>query len=257
MTSSSDKKPITQSMLDKLAYDQNIETTTKITSTMTSNPFAMVIFHQSDIEAATYKLAKSIDDPQTSGGVKLVFVQESCAERFTANLKSKLKTYSEDQLQGLNLKDTIKQSNKIVSKLTTKTISPEGPLSYASILVWDFSQEYFKGDSGAGDGKALPIVCLFSFRTSKEAIALIKKETTNENVSIWCENQAMAYEVITATSLQNYYLNCFDVSLSPLHPYIQKAQPYALVENSYHYETLQISGHLKSIVFPFGTIFAN
>lgn len=243
---------ITQSMLDNLEYDQDMDISSKTTfiTPESSESMVMLVFHQSDIEAATYHLAQSLDNRSFIG---CVFVQESCVEKFSSILKSKLKTYTKEQLQSLHCKETIEKSNEIIARLNAKTISPETPASYACPLVWNFSQEHF-----VVDGKSLPIVSLFSFRTVKEAIALVKKECgVSKGVTIWCENHTMAYEVVAATPLRDFYLNCFNISWNPIAEYIKKGQPFVAIEKSFHYETLLMDGKQKNIVFPFGTIFAN
>ncbi|XP_055847004.1 uncharacterized protein LOC129912673 [Episyrphus balteatus] len=254
MTEKSNKHLITQSMFDNLEYDKDMETSNTKLTAMTTNvtsPLAMLIFHTSDIDAATYHLAKSLDS-MNSNSIRCVFVQESCAERFSAKLKSKLKSYTKEELQSLQLIESIEKANEIVSRLNAKTILPETLSEYVFPLVWDFPQEHFQID-----GKPLPVVSLFTFRTTKEAIGMVKKESICKGATIWCENQAMSYEVIAETPLKDYYLNCFNVDWAPIQQYITKEQPFAVVEKSYHYETLQVAGKMKNIVFPYGTSFAN
>lgn len=248
LTNQTNKNIITQSMLDNLEYDQDMNKSSKLTPTATkeTNPLAMLVFHQADIDAAAYHLAKSIDDPTIQSPIRCVFVQESCVNRFSGSLRSKLKTYTKEHIQ-------CSKTNEIVSKLSAKTICPETPSDHFALpLVWNFSQEHF-----TVDGQILPVVSLFSFRTVKEAMAMVKKESIKKGATIWCENQAMAYEVIANTPLEDFYLNCFGISWKPIEESVKNAQPTALIENSYHYEVLLVAGKQKRVVFPFGTIFAN
>lgn len=172
-----------------------------------------------------------------------VLIQESIRSDFEQKLQAQLKPYANNEMKN----EQFIKAQETIKKINAKVITVAG----GPTLVCDFTHEHF-GNQVAG------VCTLHTFRTAKEAIALVAKETlTFPNVSIWHENHAYAYELIAALKSQNFFINCFNMPLTVLQDHQTQGKSFVAMENNYHYETLPHNGSQKSIVFPIGSIFAN
>lgn len=225
----------------RLTYITLLQTTTE--SGKGNQPTVLIIFANSDINAAIHHLLKSLENPGDKA-VATVLVQESIKEDFEQRLQKQLKPFADEELakcpQFLKSLETIKQLN-------AQTIQATG----GPTLVYDFTHEQF-GSQFSG------VVTLHPFRTAKEAIALVGKESlTFTNASIWHENHAYAYELVAALKSNNFFINCYHQPLNVLEKSIAQGQSFVVMDKNYHYETMPHNGLQKSIVFPVGSIFAN
>lgn len=200
------------------------------------------MFANSDINAALYHLVKSLESPFNPNAVATVLVQESIKGDFVQKLQQQLKSYQNEQLQNNN---NFKQALDTARKLNASIIAPS--------LVCDFTHEHFGSELPTG------IVTLHVFRTAKEAITLVNKESIKfDSVSIWHENHSYAYEIIASLKSAYYFVNCFKDPADVLKEgNFQSKKNCVSMNKSYHYETLDYEGVQKYIVFPIGSIFAN
>ena len=201
----------------------------------------LIVFANSDINAALYHLVKSLESPFNTNAVATVLVQESIKEDFIQKLQQEWKSKEITELQS---NSNFKQALETAMKLNARIITPS--------LVCDFTHEHFS--SGLPNG----IVTLHTFRTAKEAFTLVNKESIKfETVSIWHENHSYAYEIIAALKSSYYFINCFKDSAVALKEANLQSKNCVSMDKSYHYETLDHEGVQKYIVFPIGSIFAN
>ncbi|XP_013105310.2 uncharacterized protein LOC106085553, partial [Stomoxys calcitrans] len=221
------------------------KSTLKAAAETDRKPTVLIIFGHSDINAALHYLGKSLEDPISGETfVATVLVQESIKKDFEQKLQTLLKPFANADLEKsaeyLKALETVK-------KLNAQFLSVTG----GAALVYDFTHEHLGGHVAG-------IVTLHTFRTAKEAISLVGKETLSfSNVSIWHENHAYAYEVVAGLKSNNFYINCFNMPLTLLEESAKQGKSHVMMEKNYHYETMPHNGQQKNIVFPIGSIFAN
>lgn len=196
-------------------------------------------------------MIQSLENPFDTKAIATVLIQESIRDDFVDKVQQQLKSYNGDLIknnaQFIKALETIKKLNAQV--VTAK--SPVENLCYPT-LVCDFTHEQFGIKPLSG------IVTLHTFRTAKEAAALVNKESlTFTYTSIWHENYSYAYELVAAIKSHFYFINCIHVPMLALEESIAQGKHFVTMDKSYHYETLQYEGVQKSIVFPIGSIFAN
>ncbi|XP_037936505.1 uncharacterized protein LOC119670352 [Teleopsis dalmanni] len=243
---------ISKESFDKLAYDtqeMTLQTKNTCANQPITTPTVLIIFAGADLNAAAYHLSKSLEAPFEANAVVTVLVQESVQTEFIAIAQNNLKAYTNEVPQHPGFVAAL----QTIEKLNAKTINANGvERNQSPTIVLDFTHEQLSAVGPTG------IVTLHTFRTAKEAIALCAKETVNfKNASLWHENHSCAYELVAALKCGNYFINCNLVPLDVLKDHIKAGRSYVAIDNSYHYETLPISGIQKSVVFPIGTIFAN
>uniref|UniRef100_A0A1L8EI75 Uncharacterized protein n=1 Tax=Haematobia irritans TaxID=7368 RepID=A0A1L8EI75_HAEIR len=238
---------ITEDLLKNINYDMDCM---KVDSTNQDNdrqrqPAVLILFGHSDINAALHHLVQSLENPLDGKTfVATVLVQESIKQEFDDKLKSHLKPYSNS---GLTKDAGYIKALDNVKKLNAQALTvPGGP-----IVVYDFTHEHLGGHAGF-------VTTLHTFRTAKEAIALVGKESLSfPNVSIWHENHAFAYELVAGLKSNNFFINCYNMPLTLLENAAQSGKSFVAMEKNYHYETMPHNGVQKNIVFPIGSIFAN
>lgn len=192
-----------------------------------------------------------MEQPFAAKAIATVLVQESIKEDFLEKLKQQLKSY---KAKNLTTNETFTKALITARKLNAQLISAdeEKESVYRPTLICDFTHEQLGSAGPSG------IVTLHFFRTAKEAITLVNKESLKFNsVSIWHENHSYAYELIVTLKAVNYFVNCYQVPLNVLEESLKAGKNYVSFDKSYHYETVQQDGLQKCIVFPFGSIFAN
>ncbi|XP_065364015.1 uncharacterized protein LOC135957238 [Calliphora vicina] len=242
---------ITQEMFNNMNFDAKTE---KNATTATSNnesadkkPSVLIVFANSDINAALYHLNKSLESPFNPTAIATVLVQEAIKDDFVSKLQQQLKTYPAEAVKNnVNFVKALATATKLNAK--TIGVPKQEPNEYSPTLVCDFTHEQLGASTPSG------IVTLHTYRTAKEAVALVNKESLKFNsVSIWHENHSYAYELIAALTSSAFFINCYQVSLAVL----GDSKNHVVLDKSYHYETLLHDGVQKSIVFPVGSIFAN
>ncbi|XP_061393722.1 uncharacterized protein LOC133329245 [Musca vetustissima] len=237
---------ITEETFKQLNYDMEKSNIASATSDGNRQPTVMIIFENSDINAALHHLTTSLQNPLCAKAMASVLVQESIRADFEQKLQAQLKAYAKDD--AVTKCDQLKKALETITKINAKVITVVG----GPTVVCDFTHEHFGGSQVAG------ICTLHTFRTAKEAISLVGKETlTFQNVSIWHENHAYAYELVAALKSQNFFINCYNMPLTVLQDHQTQGKSFVAMEKNYHYETLPHNGIQKSIVFPIGSIFAN
>ncbi|XP_073833762.1 uncharacterized protein [Musca autumnalis] len=233
---------ITEESFKSLNYDMdqlNVNTESA-SSDGNRQPTVLIVFENSDVNAAIHHLVTSLESPLCPKTVATVLVQESIRTDFEEKLLAQLKPYAKENVELTKALETVK-------KLNAKVITVAG----GPTLVCDFTHEHF-------GGQVAGLCTLHTFRTAKEAITLVGKETlTFPNASIWHENHAYVYELVAALKSQNYFINCFNLPLTVLEESQTQGKSFVIMENNYHYETFAHNGIQKSIVFPVGSIFAN
>ncbi|KAI8127993.1 hypothetical protein FF38_10280 [Lucilia cuprina] len=243
---------ITKELFNEMDFDAPIATKAADTNKgNSSQPTVLIVFANSDINAALYHLNKSLENPFATKAIASVLVQESIKNDFVEKLKQQLKSYPKE---AVNNNEHFIKALSTAHKLSAQLISVDQKEAnvYAPTLVCDFTHEQLGSTTPSG------IVTLHTFRTAKEAIALVNKESLKFSyVSIWHENHSYAYELVTALKSENYFINCYQVPLNGLADNVALGKNYVNLDKSYHYETLQHEGVQKCIVFPIGSIFAN
>lgn len=191
-----------------------------------------------------------MQSPFDQKAIATVLVQESIKDDFVQKLQKQLKPFVADTAKSYQqFVKTLETAKKLNAQLIT--IEKQNEKLYPT-LVCDFTHEQLSASAPSG------IVTLHAFRTAKEAIALVKKESLNfTSVSLWHENHGYAYDFVAALKSKNFFINCHQVALTVLEEYIAQGKNYVNLDKSYHYETLQHDGVQKSVVFPIGSIFAN
>lgn len=211
----------------------------------------LIVFSNSDINAAIYHLVKSLEAPWEDKAVATVLVQESIKSDFIQKLQQQLKPY-EDQA---NVVENTKFTNalSVANSLNAQIIGIADADKVGPTLVYDFTHEQF-GSNGQPTG----VVTFHTFRTAKEAISLVSKETLKfTHASIWHENHSYAYELIAALKMSYFFINCHLVPMAMLADTMAQGKSLVTMDKKYHYETMPLDGCQKSIVFPIGSIFAN
>lgn len=241
---------LTQAMLKDMHYD--ITNVCKQIETFESSDKAttvMVLFEHSDINAAVYHMSKTIEDPESfrCGAIATVLVEECIKDIFKKKFQNVLKT----RKLADNNNATFVKAVENLKRLKANTINFNNDNGPIVIMVDDFCHEHL-GSYVNG------IITLHAFRTNKECIALIKKESLEfACATIWHENHSYAYDLIAALTCKLFYINCFRINLSPLKSKSPTSESYVTMDERYHYETFVSNGVLKSIIFPIGSIFAN
>lgn len=209
----------------------------------------MVLFEHSDINAAVYHMSKTMEDPESfrCGAIATVLVEECIKDIFKKKFQNVLKT----RKLADNNNATFVKAVENLKRLKANTINFNNDNGPIVIMVDDFCHEHL-GSYVNG------IITLHAFRTNKECIALIKKESLEfACATIWHENHSYAYDLIAALTCKLFYINCFRINLSPLKSKSPTSESYVTMDERYHYETFVSNGVLKSIIFPIGSIFAN
>ncbi|KAL9873984.1 uncharacterized protein LOC119637641 isoform X2 [Glossina fuscipes] len=241
---------LTQAMLKDLHYDiPNVCTPIDTFESIGRPTTVMVLFEHSDINAAVYHMSKTIEDPESfrCGAIATVLVEECIKEIFKKKLLNALKT----QKLADNNNASFGEATENLKRLNANAINFNNDNGTIAIMVDDFSHEHV-GSYVNG------IITLHAFRTNKECIALIKKESLEFTcATIWHENHSYAYELIAALTCKLFYINCFRINLSPLKSKPPASESYVTMDERYHYETFVSNGVLKSTIFPIGSIFAN
>ncbi|KAM7348793.1 (Z)-2-((N-methylformamido)methylene)-5-hydroxybutyrolactone dehydrogenase [Cochliomyia hominivorax] len=246
---------VTQELFNKMSYDSqtsNLKGKATGDNVGIADPSVLVVFANSDINAALYHLNKSLETPFAAKTLATVLIQESIKEDFIEKLQNQIKSFNVDNQQtNENFNKALATAKKLNAKLITGNPAQEN--FYQPTFVCDFSHEQLGVIT-----KPSGIVTLHTFRTAKEAVTLINKETLKfTSVSIWHENHGYAYELVSLLKSPIFFINCYQVSLSVLEESVKANKNYVCLDKSYHYETLQHDGVQKSIVFPIGSIFAN
>lgn len=178
-----------------------------------------------------------------------IFVQESVSSKFIELLQSKLKPCNKEA----DLDDKLRAA-----------------------LGWDVigSRVLKVTRRMLRDGDNTKLVTLEDFRTTKEALALVKDESTS--YSLWCDKLSVAFEYINALGAQQIWLNSSFGSSHPKIPFLTKDSKIicdedvkrlvtdstkngALMEISANiqYQTTFQNGKFKTVVIPYGETFAN
>lgn len=193
-----------------------------------------------------------MNSPFDGQAIATVLVQESIKQDFIEKLlqQSKLNNFPK-----VKATDVFNKAMETAKALKAQFVLPhtQEECDYPLCIVCDVTHEHL-GSTTSPSG----IVTLHTFRTAKEAIALVNKEHLKfTNISIWQENHGHAYELVSQLKAKNFFINCHLVPLHVLEESISQRKNHVTMDKSYHYETLQHDGIQKSIAFPIGSIFAN
>ncbi|KAG5682396.1 hypothetical protein PVAND_011749 [Polypedilum vanderplanki] len=196
-----------------------------------------IITETADIETASDFIAAILqsDDHEI---ISLIIVQESINEKFKTLLCNKIKPSKEvEGVKMLSEKGFEVIGNRIV-------VCPHTMISNENSSVISYEV----------------------YRTIKEGIALAKNATS---VSLWCTNISSAYEIIHSINATQFWLNSFGI-INEKFPFLSNGKEIvwngkkeegtsALSEviDSVFYQTLFQNEKFKTIVIPFGEIFAN
>lgn len=231
---------------------------------------AVVVFKASDINAAIDQIVNSFEDPFSKTGVRSIYVQESCYDNFCYILCEKLRYYSENVLQDLHFCNKFNEYQEILDKMKAKKIQPKLPSNEKIIvptICLNFARRFYD------DGRNIaPIVNMQSFRTVKELISLMTEDQSG-SVSIWADNNSIAYEIVLNSNITFFELNCHDICQYPLYKVknyiflntfdiettkIDIPKSGVVVDGNYHYQFFEVkSGSIKVIICPIGVTFAN
>ncbi|XP_017001601.2 uncharacterized protein [Drosophila takahashii] len=215
-------------------------------------PCMMVLFEDGDLNCARHHLVESLQDPFALDAVAVLLVQESLVEELERRVVTLMKPLDSRVANHPCYRRTLLK----IAELKPKTVvgSPDSVLPDATpMLVRDIPHK-FLGDGPTG------IITMHIFRTPFEATRIYRKEypLPIASVSLWNERVSSVYEVIgMMNGLDTFKINCFRVEMEPIKRAFELRKYSACMHRGYHYETLQINGERKIIIFPVGTIFGN
>jgi len=215
-------------------------------------PCMMVLFEDGDLNCALHHLVESLQDPFGLDAVAVLLVQESLVEELEGRVVTLMKPLDSRVANHPCYKRTLLK----IAELKPKTVvgRPGSVLPDATpMLVRDIPHK-FLGEGPTG------IITMHIFRTPFEATRIYRKEypLPIASVSIWNERVSSVFEVVgMMNALDTFKINCFRVNMEPIKRAFELRKYSACMHRGYHYETLQINGERKIIVFPVGTIIGN
>ncbi|XP_055370806.1 uncharacterized protein LOC129605215 [Condylostylus longicornis] len=212
----------------------------------------MIVFRGSDLNAAVQEVLDAFDDPLTGAELQSIYIQESCSEEFTEILKGKLRSYPEELLRDKFFLKEYKNNIEIVKGLNAKLLTSEGnELSNKVIptIIYDVARKHFQ------ENILTPIITLHIFRTVKDVVSLLEGE---RNLSIWCSNTSVAFEIVRKSKTSLFQLNCYDVTF-PIDLKLNcGSDSKVIMDDEYHYEFFtEANGQKKFVVYPYGATFSN
>ncbi|XP_016949849.1 uncharacterized protein LOC108024442 [Drosophila biarmipes] len=215
-------------------------------------PCMMVLFEEGDLNCALHHLVESLQDPFALDAVAVLLVQESLVEELEARVLTLVKPLDSRVANHPCYKRTLLK----IAELKPKTVvgPPSTVLSDAMpMLVRDIPHK-FLGEGPTG------IITMHVFRTPFEATRIYRKEypLPIASVSIWNERVSHVFEIVGMMNvLDTFKINCFRVNMEPIKRAFELRKFSACMHRGYHYETLQINGERKIVIFPVGTIIGN
>jgi len=215
-------------------------------------PCMMVLFEDGDLNCALHHLVESLQDPFALDAVAVLLVQESLVEELEGRVVTLMKPLDSRVANHPCYKRTLLK----IAELKPKTVV--GPPGFVlpdatPMLVRDIPHK-FLGEGPTG------IITMHIFRTPFEATRIYRKEypLPIASVSIWNERVSSVFEVVgLMNALDTFKINCFRVNMEPIKRAFELRKYSACMHRGYHYETLQINGERKIIIFPVGTIIGN
>lgn len=231
---------------------------------------SMFVFKLSDLNAATYHLIESLNDPIAPWKIGYIYIQESCYDEFIEKLTEKLQPYAKEILYDQKFLNDYKEIYDNVNNLKCSVIIKKSESLLFPLICHEFDRDYFL----KSHHRFSPVIILKSIRTVKEAITLAKNDKANA-ASIWCFNHSLAYEIINKLDYSLFWINCLgiiengvpikiaDLSKTDSKKYLEVYKRSGVtMKNSYHLEYFLCNEgkndeYYKTVIFPFGVTFGN
>ncbi|KAH8310791.1 hypothetical protein KR044_003025, partial [Drosophila immigrans] len=207
----------------------------------------MFIFENGDLNLAAHHLAERMHEPFHPFPFASVAVHNSVKDEFIERLRSRFHQVKPHVAMHPNFERSLSELKE--GGVSYVVAAEENAPPFASpILVTDKVTHLFFSSSPSGT------VTLKGFNTIAEAHVIFASETPPFSaVHIFDESITSVYALAAVLHCVQFYVNCLDVCTMPILPYYGMRQHRALLNDGYHYETLEMGGVWKIIVFPYTT----
>ncbi|KAM8703633.1 hypothetical protein ACLKA7_008285 [Drosophila subpalustris] len=207
----------------------------------------MFVFENGDLNMAAHYLAERMHEPFEPFPFACVAVQQSVRDDFVERVRSRFRQVKPHVATHPNFERSLNEL-KMGNVKYVVAKEEDAPPFASPILVTDNVIHLFFSSSPSG------VVTLKSFNTILEAQNIYCLETLSfDAVHLFDESITSVYTLAPAVSCIQFYVNCFDVCTMPILPYYGMRQSRSLLHDGYHFETLELGGIWKIIVFPYTT----
>ncbi|XP_064547536.1 uncharacterized protein LOC135434774 [Drosophila montana] len=214
-----------------------------------TRPRFMFVFENGDLNTAAHCLAERMHEPFEPFPIASVAVQQSVRDDFIENVRNRFHQVKPHVAKHPNFERTLKELELGGVKYIVAAKENAPPIA-SPIIVTDNVTHLFFSSCPTG------VVTLKSFDTIRKAADIFGSEQPQfDAVHVFDESISSVYALATRISCVQFYVNCIEVCMMPILPFYGLRQARALLENGYHYETLELDGIWRMIVFPFTTTF--
>ncbi|KAH8384031.1 hypothetical protein KR009_011793 [Drosophila setifemur] len=209
----------------------------------------MCVGKNGDLNTAAYCLAEIMQEPFLPFPMATVAVHHSIREEFIARVRSRFRQVKPHVAKHPNFERTLNQL-KYGPHPVSYVLADEAdaPACASPILVTDVVTHlhFPSGASGA--------TTLHSFKTMKDVAGIFGFETPKfDAVFFFDEGISDVYALAPFVRCVQFFVNCMDACLLEIMPYYQDQQPMVIYKRGYHYESIELHGDWKIIVFPYSS----